>query len=217
MLNTNDIDFYVKPQGFPKLLEYIIDHGYEVSISLNKPRSHSSLTGCSVPLNTRSYTSSTHIGIILDMHHRSSKLKKINIIVSLDSHIVTTITNFHSTVVMNFVAWYRLVCLYPHWTMKNVGLVNREYINYQIFDKYQKRGFTLCASVKLIDGNRHRCYRNPYCPMKLRTLNDDTQLFLPFNNVHLSFNELEPNIPWMLNTACVSEVHIIQIPSLMIS
>ena len=126
----NDVDFYVNQNGFPRLLHYLIDHGYKLYTNngctmqlLALPQSPESLVSDTY---ARSYNFSESLLIVLYMHHQSSPSVKVNIIVSRETHPVAAIIKFHSTIVMNFFAWYGLVSLYPRWMMRNVGLINNK-------------------------------------------------------------------------------------------
>jgi hypothetical protein len=199
----NDIDFYVKPLGFPLLLEYMINHDYKVSTTIRGP--HMQLpTATTLGLQEHNYKfHANHIAVLLDMHHRSSPSLKINLVVSRAPHIVSTITKFHSTIVMNYLAWYGLVSLYPRWTMQNVGLINRRNLGFGIVEKYRGRGFALCSSMDVVEEN-HVCLLNAYCPQHPRSLHDTAHLFLPFGDISSSLSALEPDVPWVLNVLCVS-------------
>jgi len=125
----NNVDFYVRKKGFSILLKYIIDCGYVFP----KPNSsHTSTLTVSKSSHLSSkigsnYNSVGRLAIVLEMHHHSSPSIKINIVLCCGSHLVTAISRFHSMIVMNYLAWYGLVSLYPHWTMDSVGVINRNW------------------------------------------------------------------------------------------
>ena len=74
---------------------------------------------------------------------RDSEGEKIDLIRTTEVNILATITQFHSTAVMNYIASYGIVCLYPEWMMRRNGLVTRGNVPYTILEKYRGRGFKM--------------------------------------------------------------------------
>ena len=68
--------------------------------------------------------------------------EKIDLIRTTE-HILTTITQFHSTAVMNYISFYGIVCLYPEWTLRRYALVTRRNVPCRIVDKYRAQGFKM--------------------------------------------------------------------------
>ncbi|KAF9563138.1 hypothetical protein CPC08DRAFT_761079 [Agrocybe pediades] len=95
----------------------------------------------------------------------------INVIsVPPDVSPIQAIVEFHSTLVMSFVSWYGLVCLYPRLTLQKRGLVLQDTERTRkCFMKYRKRGF--CIGEEQVDDTTLDVQRNLF---------DDDVLFLPF-------------------------------------
>ena len=74
--------------------------------------------------------------------------EKIDLIGTTEEHVLTTITQFHSTVVMNYIAFYGIICLYPEWMMWRNGLVNRRNMPYGILNKYRGCRFKIAYIVR---------------------------------------------------------------------
>jgi len=83
----NDLDFFVTAKGYPTLLTFLLDHGYKVSIS---------------DVLSIDYADEN---IVLTLIHAVSKAS-INIVVSMYSHVIGTITKFHSKLCC--ILWHRL-------------------------------------------------------------------------------------------------------------
>jgi len=185
----NDLDFFVTAKGYPTLLAFVLDHGYKVSIA-------------DVPSVDYADTN-----IVLTLIHAASRAS-INIVASMDSHVVGTITQFHSTVVMNYIAFYGVVCLYPMWTMKNAGLVVvREAEKRGCIQKYRARGYTMAYKGSAMPNfdEGHCCGQDPTCPRTRRTLHDGHSLFVPFDNIPAHLPSAEATmVRWTLPAPCDS-------------
>jgi hypothetical protein len=160
----NDIDFYVPPRGLAQLLKFILAHGYELTPEEGdySPR------------------------IVLKLVHPVSATR-IDIVVPAKS-VVEEVTRFHSTVVMNYVAYYGVVSLYPSWTLSKMGAIVRDggKEGYCI-QKYRDRGYTMVNEPSVLEH-----------PAKRSTFDNET-LFIPFENVvpHLPLFEVK-EIEWTL-------------------
>jgi len=103
----NDLDFYVSRGGYASLLSFVQDYGYVVEAD-----------------------DAAHIAyerdtlLVLKLVHLESG-REINIVTVLEGHAVNGITQFHSTLVMNYIGWYGIVSLYPDWTLAKKGLIVR--------------------------------------------------------------------------------------------
>jgi len=185
--DINDLDFFVTAKGYPILLAFVLDHGYKVDIR---------------GVQSADYAD---VNVVLTLVHAASKAS-INIVASTDSHVVGTITQFHSTIVMNYIAFYSIVCLYPTWTMKNAGLVVvREVEKRGCIQKYHTRGYSMAykgSAMPAFEGG-HSCGKDPMCPRTRRTLHDGHSLFVPFDNIpaHLPAAEATA-VQWTLLTPC---------------
>ncbi|KAF9540522.1 hypothetical protein CPC08DRAFT_770780 [Agrocybe pediades] len=95
----------------------------------------------------------------------------INVIsVPPDVSPIQAIVEFHSTLVMSFVSWYGLVCLYPRLTLQKRGLVLQDTERTRkCFLKYRERGFFFCEEQ--VDDTTLDAQRSLF---------DEDVLFLPF-------------------------------------
>ena len=187
-----DLDIYVDAKGFTAILVFLTNHGYQVTTT----RPHYA--------QKTKYPESKNVLTL----KRDGKGEKIDVIVA-EAHVPTTITQFHSTVVMNYITSYGIICLYPEWTMRKNGLVTRKNMPHQILKKYQGRGFKMAhtsAELEKYDVN-HNCGEHVCCPRMKRHLRDGLSLFIPFDNRDraIDIREFEENenvnLQWMLKDA----------------
>lgn len=160
LFDPNDLDFYATPHGFSTVLAFIQNHGYEIGKN---------------DTSNDTYDHGVHI-IIRMVHHAS--LKSINIITRWDGHIIGMITSFHSTLVMNYMAWYGLVSLYPKWTLNGVGLIIQNSPGTRLcFKKYDDREFSLYHNLSDLDSFTpgHVCCKDSWCPHTQRLLGEHFQ------------------------------------------
>ena len=115
-----DLDIYVNTKGFTAMLAFLKNHGYQVAIQ----RPHYA--------HRKRYADSKNILTL----ERDGEGQKIDLIETTEVHVLTTITRFHSTMVMNYITSYGIVCLYPEWTMQRNGLVTRKNVSYEVLNKY---------------------------------------------------------------------------------
>ena len=186
-----DLDIYVSAKGFAAMMVFLTDHGYQVVIS--RPRY----------AHKKRYTGSKNILTL----KRDGEEQKINLIETTEANVLTTITQFHSTSVMNYIAFYGIVCLYPEWTMRRNGLVTRTNVPHEILDKYRRRRFKIArtsAELEIYDIN-HYCGKHICCPRMRRDLQDGLSLFIPFDDRATCIRELEDNenmkLQWTLREA----------------
>ena len=138
-----DLDIYVDAKGFNAMLVFLMNHRYQVVV----PQPHYA--------HKKKYPDSK---IVLTLK-RDGEGEKIDLIGTTEVHVLTTITQFHSTAVMNYITSYGIVCLYPEWTMRRNGLVTRRNVPNEILDKYRGRGFKIAytsAELAKYDTN-HDC------------------------------------------------------------
>ena len=173
-----DLDIYVNAEKFNAMLAFLINHGYQV-VTPRPGYEHK-----------KRYADAKNI---LTLQH-DGEGEKIDLIGTTDAHVLTTITRFHSTSVMNYIAFYGIVCLYPEWTMRKKGLVTRTNVSYKILDKYRGRGFKIAqTSAELEEYNiNHKCGEHICCPRTRRNLQDGFSLFVPFGD-RATIHELEDN------------------------
>ena len=186
-----DLDIYVNAKGFTAVLAFLMNHGYHVVISQPHYAAHK-----------KNYPNSEYVLTL----KRDGELEgvKIDLIGTTEAHVLATITQFHSTSVMNYIAFYGIVCLYPEWTMQRNGLVTRRNVSYKILDKYRGRGFKIAyTSAELAKYDiDHDCGEHICCPRMRRDLRDGLSLFIPFDDRATDIHELEDNehmnLQWML-------------------
>jgi hypothetical protein len=161
-----DLDIYVNAEGFTAMLMLLMDHGYQVVT----PWPHYA--------HKEKYPGSKKVWTLL------REGEKIDLIRTAEAHALSTITQFHSTPVMNYIAFYGIVCLYPEWTMRRSGLVTRASVPHKILDKYRRRGFKMAyksAELAKYDAS-HSCGEHACCPKTRRDLQDGLSLFIPFDS-----------------------------------
>lgn len=91
-----DLDIFVNDKGFAEMLVFLVNHGYQVM----KPLPHYT--------HQKKYPGSKTILTL----KRNGEGEKIDLIGSTE-HVLTAITHFHSTAVMNYISFYGIVSLYP--------------------------------------------------------------------------------------------------------
>jgi hypothetical protein len=179
-----DLDIYVNDKGFDAILVFLINHGYQVV----KARPYNALE--------KKYPESK---TILTLKRDG---EKIDLIRTTEDHILATVTQFHSTVVMNYITFYGIFCLYPEWTMRRKALVTRRNVSCKILDKYQIRGFKIGYTSSELSKHdvSHNCGKDICCPTTTRNLRDGFTLFIPFDDKATDFRDLEDNdkLGWAL-------------------
>ncbi|KAF8169495.1 hypothetical protein BJ912DRAFT_1086852 [Pholiota molesta] len=171
-----DLDLYTsnpKKQLFTPLIRYLIPRGYTIA-SLEDEN----YIAAQVDLEA------ADIGNIMKLSKKNiyDTRRHINIITSRSQVQIRPIFRFHSTVVMNYIASYGLVCLYPELTLHRRGLINDPAPSphvHECVNKYRKRGFDMRPNLEAWD-NTHVCSHSPDCPFQNRRLLDDSVLFVPF-------------------------------------
>jgi hypothetical protein len=100
-----DLDIYVTLANLTVLIVFLNEQGYSIQLP-------------PVTMTRSSYNKST-----VALSFKNDAGEKINFIATTDQHVVHAITQFHSTCVMNYIAYYGIVCLYPEWTMRKIRFV----------------------------------------------------------------------------------------------
>jgi len=179
----NDVDFYVLESGHRRLSSYLRECGYNVD----------EIYDMHYPFDRQMRT--------VEVLCREGSPSRLNVIVCEGPHLVSTISRFHSTLVMNYIASYGAVCLYPLWTMNNVGLVTRVDFSGRhpasasvsaCIDKYRRRGFTLLYTV----GDDRHGGSSTHTREAIRSLHDDDVLFIPFDPVSYDIRDFEGPVSW---------------------
>lgn len=164
----NDIDFYVPPRGLAQLLKFVLDHGYELT----------------VPVPGRGGEGGYPRKIVLKLVHPITA-SRVDIVVPT-KNVVEEVTEFHSTVVMNYITSYGLVSLYPSWTMSGVGAISKKgAVASGCIQKYHNRGYTIVNDPSVLPMGGEGQYLG--LQAKRSTFDDET-LFIPFDDV-------APNLP----------------------
>jgi len=179
-----DLDLYVPSSTSAPLLKFIQSHGYRCF------------------LTTAGY--STHASCIakVDHFHLPSTNLRIDVVYSRTASPIQVITHFHSTIVMNYLAWYGAVSFYPRLTLNKWGIINS---TVQVpFRKYRERGFDLLCGLppSFRPGNSacsHECRRCAECPSTIRSIHDDGVLFVPLPGAPTSLAANVTNLVWRLN------------------
>lgn len=184
----DDIDFYVLPKGFPILMTYLTETGYRLSTAVPDPSEDYPDYGNFIA------------GMVLTLYH-TLDMKKVNVIVSSDDHLVSTVACFHSTIVMNYIAWFGVVSMYNSWTLRAMGLkVSQGEKATACFGKYETRGFTL-TEVPPVDAD-HVCATAHNCLNPRRYLDDEDCKIYPFDNLPAQATRFQTNVTWKLPFAC---------------
>ena len=188
----HDLDIYVNTKGFGAMLAFLTNHGYQVI-----PQPHYA--------RKKGYEDSK---IVLTLKRNGdSEGEKIDLIGTTEVHVLTTITEFHSTMVMNYIASYGIVCLYPEWTMRKNGLVTRRNVAYKVLNKYRGRGFKIAYTPAELTkhDNNHKCGEHICCPSTKRNLQDGLSLFIPFDDRATDIRDVEDKetteLQWMIGGA----------------
>lgn len=198
---ANDLDLYTT--GSPnieknELLSFLSSHGYCVVTSMDSDYF------MSTPFANNN---STAIQCIYKLARLTTEQHPtINVIVSKTASELQPIFEFHSTIVMNFIAWYGLVCLYPSLTLCGRGLINHCPIPDRIIpclQKYFNRGFDLRIDVDTWeDTSPHFCGLFASCPTRIGTLLGESIFFLPFDYGNI-LSDFVDNLSWELRIRCI--------------
>ncbi|KAH6911640.1 hypothetical protein BKA70DRAFT_1099525, partial [Coprinopsis sp. MPI-PUGE-AT-0042] len=113
--------------------------------------------------------------------------KTINIIESSLETPLAPLPFFHSSLVMNYIAFHGLVVLHPRTTVEGIGHKNRcltsssSIKTEEAWEKYTDRGFHLVDNAKELEiFDRHVCKKSFACPSTRRHLEDEGVLHIPF-------------------------------------
>jgi hypothetical protein len=145
--------------------------------------------------------------IIVKLVHPILK-KSINVDTGLDNHVVKLVTVFHLTLVMNYIAWFGLVVLYPDWTLNMRSLIVTDTpASQKCLSKYIERRYTLNHNMFELTHplEEHICEGNPYCPTSTRSLYDGHCLVEPFEPDGFEFIACERDMTWSLPVSCAFE------------
>ena len=175
---TSDIDFYMAQDRGPDnvLLEFLYICGYTLQ---TQPSFVSGM-----------YASSSIICDVLRLVRTEGNFAtSVNVVfVASPDDVFRAVLEFHSTLVMNIVSWYGILCLYPRWTLLKLGLIVRETHNTWVcFKKYEGRGFQM-----------FRTCLEDYPAGSRRSMHDGSVLVIPFAGMNAADVLLRyvPDITW---------------------
>ncbi|KAH6890746.1 hypothetical protein BKA70DRAFT_1234458 [Coprinopsis sp. MPI-PUGE-AT-0042] len=150
-------------------------------------------------------------------YFRDNRGREINVIVSSTRSALVPIVAFHSTPVMNFIAYFGIVSLYGNLTSRGVGWINRypksadgKHLWYHKKDsiwleKYQQRGYTLWtgSDIPEVSPEGHRCGVDEVCTLTVRNLFDNGVVVERFQQYQSEdpvtlLRTLEPSFVWRL-------------------
>ncbi|KAJ2920750.1 hypothetical protein H1R20_g16344, partial [Candolleomyces eurysporus] len=164
-LVPNDLDLFTTLRTFGMVLSYFRKKGYADCKEVypqgsRRPAYRSNLKD---------------ISFIFEL--RNKKVYKINVIVSKGRPLLP-ILQFHSTPVMNYIAYHGLVCLYDI-TIYQLGINN--YVNpparvQQCIVKYEHRGFEIWDRFE----EEHTCKIDGCCAQTIRSLFDRDMVHFQF-------------------------------------
>ncbi|KAH6880229.1 hypothetical protein BKA70DRAFT_1239020 [Coprinopsis sp. MPI-PUGE-AT-0042] len=137
--SVNDIDLYCGQGRVQPVAEFLRQHGYAPVVP-NNP-------GSDDTAKDEDYVSLRTVGSIRSFRH-SVHQTKVDVIESATSSCIAPLLEFHSTPVMNWIAYDGVVSLYPELTMELRGLTNGIRLGYGDDAragvlKYTTRGFLI--------------------------------------------------------------------------
>ncbi|KAH6902206.1 hypothetical protein BKA70DRAFT_1113306 [Coprinopsis sp. MPI-PUGE-AT-0042] len=143
--------------------------------------------------------------------------KIINVIVTSSECALPAIISFHSTIAMNFIAYFGMVVLYGEPTSQKVGWQNvvgpLSKRDQKWAEKYMRRGFTIFPDSNLpILLGRHTCGTSPICSQTIRSLFDDGVHVFKFpvceaQDTKELLRTLTHRFFWRLNNRVCQDVH----------
>ncbi|KAH6910072.1 hypothetical protein BKA70DRAFT_1100657 [Coprinopsis sp. MPI-PUGE-AT-0042] len=204
----NDIDIYVPSQGASKLKAFL----------LRVRRRFSFFKGINLEIRRRRGRTYTKIpGLSKIWYFQSlSTNRVINVMVTSTKSALPPIVAFHSTPVMNFIAYFGLVSLYGRMTSERIGWVNldgppstrdRKWIA-----KYEERGYQLLANSAMhYNTDSHQCGVHLHCVQSERSLHNSgvrVATFAKHQGEKKSnlLRSLEPVLVWRLKNGNCHEV-----------
>lgn len=141
---------------------------------------------------------------------KAGSTKKILVVGTSDrTSVVGKITEFPSTLLMNFVAGDGFYCLYPGLTSEGKGYDNlpvdasKVDVSVPVLERLNAEGFVLDADPVTAIGE-HRCGVHPYCPSSPRVFPGPPQLLVDFHavrNCTSSGSNLTSPVTYILRSA----------------
>lgn len=174
----NDLDLYtVNEPTARKLIDFLQMHGYYRLLGTPESGHRMRYQSCLVD----------HIEFY---YHRTDN-RHIQVMYASTPSPIAPIFDHHTTAVMNFIAWYGVICTHPAMTLKQEGIrLQNNASAYAAFSKYNQRGFRL-RSQRKADRKTHS-YR-------LNVLDEPCQfvMFLPVFDGHDMATHID-RVHWML-------------------
>jgi hypothetical protein len=133
---------------------------------------------------------------------RNAVGEKIDLVATTEQHVVHAVTQFHSTCVMNYIAYYGIVCLYPEWTMRKTAFVKAELMDEAVIYKYRGRGFAMMKASSEMPEHEpmHKCGTHQCCPKTRRELHDHATLCIALDDEELNIRtEEDRRVGWVLD------------------
>ncbi|KAH7099616.1 hypothetical protein BKA62DRAFT_621259 [Auriculariales sp. MPI-PUGE-AT-0066] len=173
---NSDLDLYISRSHTKEVGEYLLAAGYTY-IRLREPcigpASFEDAIHRFEDLDSDDYPFSTRTGEFrtftfrkrlnpsdtsVPLHEDSSALQVQVVAARRRGHLFSVVLQFHSTVVMNFIAWDRAVSMYPRATFeRREGLLNydkKSFSDTPAIEKYESRGFRIRTEIESHDFTR---------------------------------------------------------------
>jgi len=135
----------------------------------------------------------------IDKYTRQGKFVDV---VYTKANPIQVVTEFHSTLVMNYIAWYGAISLYPALTLACKAVVNANSVRANKGrEKYELKGFQFVHQLPRGLANKplHVCRQYFACPSTVRSIHDNSVMFIPFAGLDDSLAIFEGNLVWRLN------------------
>ena len=183
MLQPRDLDLYVPIANKEAAEEFLEELGYSICQEPN----HS--------MSEYENTSAIHIS-------RYAKGRRTIDIAYTTGSPIQAVVEFHLTLVMSYIAWYGLVCLYPVLTLQKRAVINVDNKRAREHHKrYEARGFQLTRrhTQRPSDKAKQECCQYFECPSTVRSILDKGVMFVPFGGIRDNLSLYERDIVWRLN------------------
>jgi hypothetical protein len=140
---------------------------------------------------------------------RNDAGEKVDLIATTEQHVIHAITQFHSTCVMNYIAYYGIVCLYPEWTMRKTALMKAGLMDEENIHKYQGCSFAMMQASSEMPGYErlHDCGTHQCCPKTMREVHDHATLCIPLEHEELTIQtEEKRRVGWVFDKDHICKV-----------
>ncbi|KAH6888991.1 hypothetical protein BKA70DRAFT_1442604 [Coprinopsis sp. MPI-PUGE-AT-0042] len=230
-----DVDFYIQEKESHGFKEFLLESGerklwkevnFTQSTNQAVAEEHEYAAGDALPLSSTVQsglaTKSGKLRIAKLWYFRDGEDNQVNVIVTASRCALVPIVAFHSTPVMNFIAYFGVVSLYGSLTEMGMRWVNRDLTSKPLSQqdiegwmrKYADRGYTIYEGSNIPGPYKgHRCRLDEECTLTIRHLFDDGVRITKFPQYRGEANltllkTLEPVFAWQLrNRACKGETN----------